>query len=458
MASLNPNLKDFWFDGEPCPQNYRKVRHRVLYGGRASSKSWEFAGMAASIASQCKARFLCVRRFQNKIKDSVYTLIAKQIDNFSLDGFNVLAAEIKHSNGSDFAFYGIERNIDEIKSFEGADILWIEEAHNLTQEQWLILEPTIRKEGSEIWISFNPRLMSDFIYRRFILNTPKNSIVRLINHDENPFLSSTMAESIAEMAEEDHDLYLHVYKGVPKADDEKSIIKRSWVEACIDAHEHLNIDMRGARTVGYDVADDGDDKNAIAVFDGSICVDLAEWSAPEDELVESALRAWGSVEGGSLVYDSIGVGAHTGSTLKNNGVKSGYYKFNAAGAVQNKNHEYSNGVKNGEKFENLKAQAWQDVADRMRNTFNAINKGEKFDPSELISISSDVPMLDTLKDELCIPRRAYSKRGLDMAEPKDKIKDRGFSSPNKADSFIMGACPHLVKNGFDEPVAMTFAM
>src|SRR5678816_3382250 len=120
---LNPALQDFWFDGEPAPENYIKARNRVLYGGRASSKSWEFAGMAQHIAATAKTRFLCVRRFQNKIKDSVYTLIAAQIDNFKSQGFNVMATEIHHVNGSDFTFYGIERNTDEIKSFEGADVL-----------------------------------------------------------------------------------------------------------------------------------------------------------------------------------------------------------------------------------------------------------------------------------------------------------------------------------------------
>ena len=458
MPSLNPKLQDFWFDGEPSPETFIKARHRVLYGGRSSSKSWEFAGMGASLASQYKTRFLCVRRFQNKIKESVYTLISNQIDNFGLDGFTVQASSIVNANGSEFVFYGIERNIDEIKSFEGADILWIEEAHNLTEEQWKILEPTIRKEGSEIWLSFNPRLVSDFAYRRFVLNPPKNSQIRLINYTDNEFLSQTMIDSIAEAKEEDEESYGHVYLGIPRSDDVNSVIKRSWIEAAVDAHLNLDIDMSGARSVGYDIADSGDDKNAACVFDGAICINMDEWSAPEDELVESAMRAWGFVDGGSLIYDCIGVGAHTGSTLKNQNIPKGYYKFNAAGAVINPSYEYAINVKNAAKFENLKAQAWQDVADRLRNTFNAINKGDKFEPGDMISISSELPFINRLKDELCLPRRTYSKRGLDMVEPKDKIKARGLNSPNLADSFIMGACPHLVRSTLDEPVKVRFAI
>lgn len=457
MASLNPNLVNFWFDGDPQPQNFIKVRHRILYGGRASSKSWEFAGMAASIGAQYKTRFLCVRRFQNKIKQSVYTLVSAQIDNFKLPGYDVLATEIKHANGTDFTFYGIERNTDEIKSFEGADVLWIEEAHNLTPDQWEILEPTIRKEGSEIWISFNPKLMTDFIYQRFIVNPPPSTRIRLINYPENPFLSETMRKVIQAKLDEDQEEHDHVYLGVPLSDDENAVIKRSWLEAAVDAHIKLDMDLTGARTVGYDVADGGDDKNATAAFDGAICVELDEWKAPEDELAESARRAWAHVKNGRLIYDSIGVGAHVGSTLKGMG-KTGYTKFNAAGAVVSPGNIYAPGIKNGEKFENLKAQAWQDVADRLRNTFNAVNKGMKFDPSELIGISSELAHLERLKTELATPRRSYSKRGLDMVESKDDLAKRKVKSPNLADAFVMGACPHLVKPAMDQPIPVKFAL
>jgi phage terminase large subunit len=447
MASLNPNLADFWFkDGIPSDENFLKVRHRVLYGGRASSKSWEFAGMAAGIASRYKTRFLCVRRFQNKIKESVHTLISAQINNFKHQGFDVRATDIQHQNGSEFVFYGIERNVDEIKSFEGADVLWIEEAHNLTADQWKILKPTIRKEGSEIWISFNPRLVTDFVYQRFIVNPPKDSIVRLINYPDNPFLSDTAKADIEEMKAEDEEEHDHVYLGVPKTDDETAIIKRSWIEAAVDAHLKLDLDLGGARTVGYDVADSGEDKNAVIVSNGAIAISVDEWKAGEDELTESTKRAWSYVANGSLVYDSIGVGAHVGSTLKEMG-KRGYKKFNAGAAVVNPKEEYAPNVKNSEKFENLKAQAWRSVADRFRNTYNAINKCQAHDAQDLISIDSEGigKLLERLKTELSTPRVRYSKRGLDMVETKDELKRREIPSPNLADAFVMAMCPHLVE-------------
>lgn len=442
MATLNPNLKDFWYDEEN--DRLIKSRNLVLYGGRASSKSWEYAGRLSQIGQQYKTRALCVRRYQNKIKDSVYTLIKNQIENFSFGGYNVLASSIEHENGSEFAFYGIERNTDEIKSFEGADILWIEEAHNLTSEQWEILEPTIRKEGSEIWISFNPKLITDFIYQRFIVNPPPNTRSRLVNYTHNPFLSSTLRKTIEAMKDEDFEQYQHIYLGVPLNDDDMAVIKRSWIEAAIDSHLKLELDLSGASIVGYDVADSGEDKNAIAKFNGAICEYIEEWKAPEDELNKSAIRAWAFVDGGTMIYDSIGVGAHVGSTLKKEGHKN-HCKFNAGDAVFNPDKEYSPKITNKQKFENLKAQAWQDVADRLRNTFNAVNKGMKYPLSELISISSDIKDIEALKTELCSPHKDFSKRGLDMVESKKDMAKRGIKSPNKADAFIMGACPHLVK-------------
>jgi len=450
MASLNPALQGFWFDGDPAPENFIKVRNRVLYGGRASSKSWEFSGMAQSIGAQYRTRFLCVRRFQNKIKESVYTLIKAQIDNFGTPGYEALASEIHHANGTSFTFYGIEKHTDEIKSFEGADILWIEEAHNLTKDQWDILEPTMRKQGSEIWVSFNPKLMTDFIYQRFIIDPPPSTRSRLINYTENEFLSETMLAVISAKREEDEEEYQHIYLGVPLTDDESAAIKRSWLEAAIDADIKLGVDLSGARCVGYDVADSGDDKNATAMFDGAICEDIDEWKAPEDELTKSTKRAWAQVRNGKMLYDSIGVGAHVGSTLKEMDIQFGYHKFNAGGAIINPEKEYAPGITNKDKYENLKAQAWQEVADRLRNTYNAVNKGMVYPSSELMALRSDLPFLQRLMTELASPRKSYSKKGLDMVESKVDLSKRGVKSPNLADAFVMGACPHLiVYQGYD---------
>lgn len=442
MASLNPNLKDFWVDDSG---RFIKARNRVLHGGRSSSKSWEYAGRISQIGQEYKTRVLCVRRFQNKIKESVYTLIKNQIDNFKFQGYKTLATSIEHVNGSEFVFYGIERNIDEIKSFEGADVLWIEEAHNLTKEQWEILEPTIRKEGSEIWISFNGRLITDFVWQKFIVNPPENTIVRHINYDQNPFISDTMLKIINELKERDFESYEHIYLGKALSDDDSVIIKRSWVEAAIDFHNKVKFNMGGQHVVGYDVADSGDDKNAICIANGSIIEAVAEWKGGENELKKSAdkVRIEAEKHDAQVVYDSIGVGAHTGSTLQASGFNN-FKGFNAGGKVVRPNIKY-NGVKQKEYFSNIKAQAWWLMADRFRNTYDYLRNGNKnYKSDELISISKDIKEMEQLISELTTPFRDFDKAGRVKVESKDDLKKRGVKSPNKADAVIMAQSQNLI--------------
>jgi phage terminase large subunit len=445
QPTLNPNLKEFWKtqfmpDGTP-------VIGRVLEGGRMSSKSHDAAGVAIARANFHQERFLCTRMYQNRIADSVYTLLKDKISYFKLShNFKIYADAIEHKyNDSLFRFYGIARNIDEIKSFEGATVWWNEESHNLTQPMFTTIRPTVmRNAGAEMWFTLNPNLVSDYSYQRLIARPPKGFLVRKINYPENPFLTESALADILSEFEEDEELANHIYLGVPRSDDDKSIIKRSWVEAAVDAHVKLDLDMTGARCVGYDVADDGGDRNSVTIFDGCIAIKLDKWKAGEDELRESALRAWSYVHDGRLVYDCIGVGAHTGSTLKSINVPKNYFKFNAGDAVAKPDRLFAPGITNKKKFENRKAQAWQDVADRLRNTFNAVTKGKQYPVEELISISSGISEIEDLKTELSTPRRDYSRRGLDMVESKKDIKKRlDGKSHDLADSFIMGACPHL---------------
>lgn len=437
MFQLNPTLSDFWRNKKP---------YKLLKGGRFSSKTQDAGGMAAFLARNYTVRFLCLRQFQNRITDSVYTVVKEKIEAAGWSHeFDIGVSTIRHKvTGSEFLFYGIARNIEEIKGVEGVDICWIEEGEGLTKAQWTIIDPTIRKQGSNVWILWNPHLITDFVQAELPKLLGDDCVIRHINYTENPFLSDTAKDKAERLKLADFEAYQHIYLGLPLSNDDAAVIKFAWIDAAIDAHIKLNLDFSGAKTVGYDVADSGADNNAVASFNGAICEQIDEWHAPEDELIQSAKRAWSMTKGGNLIYDSIGVGAQVGSTLKETGVKQGYYKFNAAGAVVNPEREYAHKIKNKDKFENLKAQAWQDVADRFRNTYNAVTKGEIYEASDLISISSSISKIEQLKLELSTPRKRYSKRGLDMVETKDELAKRSISSPNLADAFIMGACPHLV--------------
>lgn len=403
------------------------------------------------MAGKHKLRFLCVRQLQNRIAESVYSLLKIQIERFGLDGaFDIQRDKIYQTRtGSEFMFYGLWRSIDEIKSMEGVDVLWIEEAHNLTEEQWKILEPTIRASSSEIWVIFNPKLATDFAYKRFVVNPPPNTIVRKINHDENPFLSETMREIIEAMRRDDPDEYAHVYGGEPRQDDDDVIIRRSWILASIDAHKKLGIEPKGRKRLGFDVADSGADKCATVYAHGPVVLWSDLWKASEDELLKSCTKVFHQARerGASVTYDSIGVGASAGAKFGELNLAHrdmppiAYSKFNAGGAVWRPDAVYSVGTKNKDQFLNIKAQAWWLVADRFRNTFNAIRSGEKFEEDELISIDSETPNLVQLIDELSTPKRDYDANGRVKVESKKDLAKREVASPNLADAFVMAFVP-----------------
>lgn len=448
MAKINPALRPFWA-AMKTPEG-DDVRFRTLYGGRMSSKSHDAASNAIRRADAMEQRFLCLRMYQNRIADSVYTLLKDKIDYLGLSSrFQIYSDAIEHkTNGSLFRFYGMARNIDEIKSFEKASVAWIEEAHNLTEEMFRVIRPTVmRNEGAEMWLTFNPKFATDFVYKRFVVNPPVGSISRLINYDENIFLSATALADIEAAKEEDFAEYQHVYLGVPYDNDDSVVIKRAWLQAAIDAHKTVKPSSgiwTGPVTVGYDVADSGDDKNATTALSGSVCINLDEWRGGEDELRESAARVKQTAErlGASQVgYDCIGVGAGTGSHLNSLGWRK-HFKFNAGGKVSDPKRNYADSkIPNELFFANLKAQAWWLTADRFRNTYLAVTKGRQFAADEMISLSSecDPRMLDKLIDELSTPKRDFDLSGKVKVESKKDLAKRDVASPNIADSFII-AC------------------
>lgn len=459
--TLNPVLRQFW-EAPHAPDGF-PVRNRVLYGGRASSKSWDAAGFAIFLAQAFKVKFLCARQFQNKIEESVYTLLVQTIDRFGLRAqFRILENKIIHRRtGSEFVFYGLWRHIDEIKSLEGVDICWLEEAHALTEEQWKILEPTIRKAGSQFWIIFNPKLSTDFAWRRFVSAPPPGTLVREINYVENPFLSDTMLRVINALKAEDEDEYRHVYLGVPRDDDDDAVIKRSWIMAAIDAHKKLGITPAGTKRLGFDVADGGRDKCALVAADGPLATWADLWGAGEHELLKSTTRAYhaAAARDALLVYDSIGVGAQVGAKVNElnaadefgrpRATKVVHAGFNAGAEVDRPDELYARShppKTNREMFSNLKAQVWWSVADRFRATFNAVNGGIVPPADEMIFLDGEMPHLMKLVDELATPRRDFDNAGRVKVESKKDLarssREGGpVASPNLADAFVMAFLP-----------------
>ena len=168
---------------------FEPMRYKVAYGGRGSAKSWSFARTLLIQASRKPLRILCTREVQKSIRDSVHKLLSDQIQALGLGTFyDVQQAVIRGENGSEFIFAGLsDQTAESVKSFEGVDIAWVEEAQAVSDRSWGILIPTIRKDGSEIWVSFNPELDTDPTWLRFVENPPPDAVSVPVNYHDNPW-------------------------------------------------------------------------------------------------------------------------------------------------------------------------------------------------------------------------------------------------------------------------------
>lgn len=193
---------------------YTPARNKVFYGGRGGAKSWSFARVLVKRAAKEAVRILCTREFQSSIADSVYRLICDVIQSTGLSNlFEITQSTITSTSGSQFIFKGLRRSIQEIKSIEGIDICWVEEAQTISNNSWEILIPTIRKDGSEIWISFNPEEDTDPTYQRFIVKTPPNTIKVKVGWEDNPHFPAVLDAERRYMLSVDPEAYAHVWGG-----------------------------------------------------------------------------------------------------------------------------------------------------------------------------------------------------------------------------------------------------
>lgn len=197
---------------------FEPMRHKVLYGGRGGAKSHSVAKALLIQAADEPLRVLCAREFQNSIEESVHHLLAAQVEALGMrDFYEVQNRVIQGINGSEFIFAGLRTNTTKIKSFEAVDRVWVEEAQTVSKRSWDILIPTIRKEGSEIWITFNPELESDETYQRFVVNPPWDSRVVKINWDDNRWFPEVLRREKDDARLRDPDGYRNVWEGECRA-------------------------------------------------------------------------------------------------------------------------------------------------------------------------------------------------------------------------------------------------
>ena len=238
-------------------------RFLIYHGGRNSGKSTSVALALLLRGRSKKLRILCTREIQNTIADSVHKLLKDLITKYELTDYEVLKDRITNTvTGTEFIFKGLHNNTTEIKSTEGVDICWVEEAHSITKDSIDLLVPTIRKSGSQIIFTFNRMAELDPVYVHFCINNPPNTYVKHVNYDvleRVGLLTKEIKEEIEYDRQNDPELFAHKWKGEPISQSDKAILaRRNILEAM-----SRTISDDGQYIYGVDVARMGNDRTVF---------------------------------------------------------------------------------------------------------------------------------------------------------------------------------------------------
>lgn len=263
-AVTRPKLK-FQIPEKAAPIFEDPRRYNTLYGGRGSTKSWTIAEILSLNGYREPRRILCGREIQNSLEESVYQLLIDTQERMGLqDFYTPVKGTIQGMNGTQFLFKGLQTmGINKIKSLEGIDDLWLEEAHVLSHKSLRTIIPTIRKKGSRIYVSMNPELDDDPAYERFISKPSKDSHVIKMDYLDNPWFENTELEQ--ERSDDydrditpDKNMYKHIWLGHTLPAVEGAIFAGE-VAQFIEQHRNRQIDhdpmgkVHGIMDLGYGV-------------------------------------------------------------------------------------------------------------------------------------------------------------------------------------------------------------
>lgn len=197
--------------------NKAPVRYKVYWGGRGSAKSWGIAEALIRQTARLPLRVLCLREFQNSIKESSHKMLVDTITRLGMEAwFEVTKDSIRSRTGGEFIFKGCHNALNSLRSMVGINIVWIEEGHSISEASWRVLIPTIREEGSEIWVSFNMDDEMDATYRRLVATKRDDAIVHNVNYDSNPYFPEVLRREMEFDKESDYHLYEHIWLGKPR--------------------------------------------------------------------------------------------------------------------------------------------------------------------------------------------------------------------------------------------------
>lgn len=382
-------------------------RYKLYWGGRAGGKSFAFADCLLIKARMDRVRVACVRETQNSIKDSVYQLLKDRAEYYGFDDFKFFDDRIENIiTGSTFIFKGLkDQNSQNIKSLEGVNICWVEEGQKISKGSWDILDPTIRKVGSEIWVSMNREEENDPIWKAIASNPDERTFLCKVNYYDNPYCPEEMkylAEKCKETSPED---YEHIWLGAPVAQGSNKLINSKDVRQAFDSDI---MSSSSPLIIGADIARFGDDKTVFCLRRGRMCERLKVFE--KLSVVETANHLTNLIEEkkpARVFIDVGGVGGGVYDILQDRG----YREVRAI--------NFGEKAINDERYTNKRAEMWDKA-----------NEWLKEKPCKLYPD-------DELLDDLCSVSKSYDSKGRLKLEAKDELKKRINRSPDRADAFVL---------------------
>jgi phage terminase large subunit len=287
-------------------------RHYVLYGGRASGKSWGVAQAIVYYTSTFACNVLCVRSIQKSIQESSYRLIVETIERADIaDNYVITDTYLQHKEtGSRITFMGVRTDPQKIKSTEGIDVLWWEEADTAEQEEIDLVIPTIRKSGSILIWTLNPRYELDPISKMFLPpnDPPPKTCLIPVSWQDNPYFPEVLRAEMEDMKQKDPAKYLHVWEGHFASTSAKSLIQMGEVLAC----ENLEVGVVNSQIIraGIDVGAGGD-PTVIALMQGRKLLEMIKLDVADQMILAERVNALLQEKGVDLCavdYTAIGHG------------------------------------------------------------------------------------------------------------------------------------------------------
>jgi len=384
-----------------------KWRHIIYHGGRGSGKSTATGYALLLRGRQGKLRILCTREYQNSISDSVHKLLRDLIDKHGFTDYIVQNDTIRNTiTGTEFIFKGLKKDSQAIKSLEGIDICWVEEAQTITEGSIDILIPTIRKEGSQLIWSFNRLTELDPVYVKLCMRPSDDTYVGHVNSDVLEAIGQLPQVLIDEREKsrknDDPDLFAHIWLGQPIGQGDTAIIPRT---AALEAMNRT-IEDDGAIIVGADIARMGGDRIVFWMRKGLKTINTASYTKKRTtetcDLLEEFVGFAKHIE---IRIDDTGVGGGVTDDMMNRGYKNVLAVNFGAKAIDT------------DKYPNWISEAWFNMADVIKE--------------------AELPMGSELLMELTTRQWKMDNKGKRRVEGKDEYKKRGFRSPDLADAAII---------------------